>query len=328
LPEEPNLTDHYILDRMGLFSFSRKNKQEPTTGDSEFYSRADEESAPVRGRSRRKDKQTNEPVDPVLPEKKRARRRLVGAIALVLAAIIGLPMIFDSEPKPVADDITIQIPSKDKPANKGSDSSPPAGPGVSKTPVSTSLDPKEELVATANSPSGLTAAVAGGSAAATAAIANYKTSDKSEVMKPVADDKSAGKVQMAETKPEAKPAQKANAKVEPKAESKSVASADQKQIDAPKAKESSEKPDSNKAASDKNSGKFMLQVAALMTQEKINELQGKLKKAGFTISSQKVATESGVSTRIRVGPYATKDEVEKARTKLVKLGLNGTLVSR
>ena len=64
-----------------------------------------------------------------------------------------------------------------------------------------------------------------------------------------------------------------------------------------------------------------------MTQEKINELQGKLKKAGFAISSQKVATESGVSTRIRVGPYGTKEEAEKARAKLVKMGLNGTLVS-
>jgi len=31
--------------------------------------------------------------------KRRGRRRLVGAIALVLAAVIVLPMVFDSEPR-------------------------------------------------------------------------------------------------------------------------------------------------------------------------------------------------------------------------------------
>jgi DedD protein len=53
-------------------------------------------------------------MDPMLPEKKRARRRLIGATALVLAAVIGLPMIFDSEPRPISQDINIQIPPRDK----------------------------------------------------------------------------------------------------------------------------------------------------------------------------------------------------------------------
>ena len=103
---------------MGLFSFLRKSKQETPSGEGEFYSRAEEESQLARGRRRKSGKskkEANSPVDPVLPEKKRARRRLVGAVALVLAMIIGLPMIFDSEPKPVSEDIAIQIPSKDKP---------------------------------------------------------------------------------------------------------------------------------------------------------------------------------------------------------------------
>src|SRR5688572_25912301 len=97
---------------MGLFSFAGKTKQEAVSSDSEFYSHAEEESSTVRRRSKRK--QAQESNDPVLPEKKRARRRLVGAIALVLAAVIGLPMILDSEPKPLATDISIDIPSKDK----------------------------------------------------------------------------------------------------------------------------------------------------------------------------------------------------------------------
>jgi DedD protein len=94
---------------MGLFSFLSKNKQGPETDD-DF-------DAPVKARRTRRaaTADSQDPVDPVLPEKKRARRRLIGATALVLAAIIGLPMIFDSEPKPLADDIAIQIPSRDKP---------------------------------------------------------------------------------------------------------------------------------------------------------------------------------------------------------------------
>lgn len=318
---------------MGLFSFSRKNKQEPASGDSEFYSRPDEESTAIRGRGKRKDKQTNEPVDPVLPEKKRARRRLVGAIALVLAAIIGLPMIFDSEPKPVADDITIQIPSKDKPANKQDDSSQPAAPAASRIAASASLDPKEEVVAQSSSTGGMTdaALVTSGTAVATAAVAINKVSGKqSDVTKLAVIDKATNKMQGADAQLETKRVQKANEKLDTKVEPKSVAATDQKPKDSGKAKdkikEEAASPGGNKTAA-KNSGKFMLQVAALMSQEKINELQGRLRKAGFAITSQKVATESGVSTRIRVGPYGTKDETEKARAKLVKMGLNGTLVS-
>lgn len=57
--------------------------------------------------------QKNSADDPQLPQKKRARRRLVGSITLVLAAIIVLPMIFESEPRPVSPNLLIDIPSKD-----------------------------------------------------------------------------------------------------------------------------------------------------------------------------------------------------------------------
>jgi DedD protein len=47
--------------------------------------------------------------------KRRGRRRLVGAIALVLAAVIVLPMVFDTEPKR-APPVSVRIPSEDDPA--------------------------------------------------------------------------------------------------------------------------------------------------------------------------------------------------------------------
>lgn len=87
---------------MGLFSFGGKSQQD-----------ADDDQTPVRPRRSARAPE-DEPMDPMLPEKKRARRRLIGATALVLAAVIGLPMIFDSEPRPISQDINIQIPPRDK----------------------------------------------------------------------------------------------------------------------------------------------------------------------------------------------------------------------
>ena len=51
--------------------------------------------------------------DEELQLKKRARRRLVGAIVLVTAVAVVLPMVLDSEPKPVNQNLDIQIPSPD-----------------------------------------------------------------------------------------------------------------------------------------------------------------------------------------------------------------------
>lgn len=48
--------------------------------------------------------------------RRRARRRLIGAITLTLIVVIALPMILDSEPKPSAQDVDLHIPDKDKTA--------------------------------------------------------------------------------------------------------------------------------------------------------------------------------------------------------------------
>jgi DedD protein len=42
--------------------------------------------------------------------KKRARRRLVGAVAIVLFVIVFLPMILDNEPRQMSQDVSITIP--------------------------------------------------------------------------------------------------------------------------------------------------------------------------------------------------------------------------
>ena len=242
---------------MGLFSGLGKGKQ---VAD-------DEIDVPVRPRRRAAKAQDEEPLDPMLPEKKRARRRLIGASALVLAAIIGLPMIFDSEPKPLTDDIAIQIPSRDK---QGAGLSTNAMPPLPEQPVETKK---------------------------TAPANNAESSPASDV-KP---DANTGAV------PIPVPAQ--NAAVASnlksggdKAEHKSAA-----------------KPASNEKAA---SIKLILQVAAVNSKSKADELQAKLKQAGIKSYLQKITTKDGERYRIRVGPFGSRDDAEKMRLRLTKMGLS------
>ncbi|MCA8220323.1 SPOR domain-containing protein [Burkholderia sp. BC1] len=102
---------------MGIFSFGKKDDDAPTrrggrTGASRTV--RTERTERVERRSRRTERPESDALllDPTLPEKQRARRRLVGAIALVVAAVIVLPMVLDSHPKPVTDDIAIDIPNR------------------------------------------------------------------------------------------------------------------------------------------------------------------------------------------------------------------------
>jgi cell division septation protein DedD len=46
--------------------------------------------------------------------KRRGRRRLVGAVALVLAAVIVLPMVFDPEPRGTGSTVSVRIPGEDE----------------------------------------------------------------------------------------------------------------------------------------------------------------------------------------------------------------------
>jgi len=46
--------------------------------------------------------------------RRRGRRRLIGAIVLVVLAVVFIPMVLDSEPRPKRADVSLEIPPKDK----------------------------------------------------------------------------------------------------------------------------------------------------------------------------------------------------------------------
>jgi len=329
---------------MGLFSFFGKNKQGRAAEDSgRFYSKDDDAALGERARSKRASsvgavagstRGRGTGNDPLLPEKKRARRRLVGAIALALAAAVGLPMLLDSQPKPLAGDIAIQIPSKDKaaplpvptePAPAASDAPIAEAPAPAPAPVNSrtvaavdTVDKGEEVV---QMPPPVTRATP------------PKPERKPEPPKAKAEPKPEPKPEhKPEPKPEHKPehkdtraehklaekadkADKLEKPVKPKSEDKPAKPHDEARALAileGKGAEKAEKP------ADTGGQKVVLQVAALSTQEKAAELQAKLRGAGISSHTEK----AGELIKVKIGPLS-KEEADKMRARLGRIGLSG-----
>ena len=288
---------------MGLFSNSGKNKQETTAEDSGFYTspddavsaearskRASSAGAPAPRRARAK-----AGADPILPEKKRARRRLVGAIALALAVAVGLPMLLDSEPKPLSSDIDIRIPSKERVA------APAAAAPVA---PSAALDEREEIVETPV-------------AAAPREVATVDVAAPKPALKMLPkEDKPAQATLTPPPKLAEKPADKAVAK---KVEEKPAIKTERPAEAARAIAILEDKP--VEAAGQK----FVVQVASLASQEKVDELRAKLRAEGISSYTQKVKTKDGELIRVRVGP-SSKEDADKTRARLGKIGLGGSVV--
>ena len=270
---------------------------------------------------------SNTPAESVEVIRKRARHRLMGSVILVLGAVVGLPLLFDSQPRPVAIDTPIVIPDRNQVAPLASPSAvvKPAAPSkevvveaADSAPVATgkstvanvaALDPHEEVVSK-----------------------DTKNSGKPEVKPETKPDvKSESKPESkTATKPETKPATKAETKSENKSEPKVVAKTDSKDVAKESAKESAkakalldgkEVPKSGDAVV-----RAVVQVGAFAEMAKVKESRAKLESAGFKTYTQDVETKDGKRTRVRVGPFASKEEADKAAEKIRKLNLQATVL--
>jgi DedD protein len=222
---------------------------------------------------------SNAPAQSVEALRRRARHRLIGASVLVLVAVVGFPLLFDTQPRPVSVDIAVVIPDRatSKPLL--------ANPASTKLPLAASsgLDPKEEVVAapkTENKPQAPVAAAA-----------------------PV-------------TKPQAKPAEaKPDNKTEGGAEAKPEL----------KAEASAAKP----GASDSKdiALRFVVQVGAFSEESKARDVRAKLEKAGFKTYTHVADTKEGKRTRVRVGPFGSRDEADKVAQKIKQLQLQPAVLS-
>ena len=89
---------------------------------------------------------SNSPAESVEVLRRRARHRLIGATVLVILGVVGFPLVFDTQPRPVSVDIAVDIPDRVKTKPMVSASS-----ATKQSPLATdaALSPKEEVVATA-----------------------------------------------------------------------------------------------------------------------------------------------------------------------------------
>ncbi|HEY1128599.1 MAG TPA: SPOR domain-containing protein, partial [Roseateles sp.] len=223
----------------------------------------------------------------------RARRRLIGAAVLVAAGVVGFPLIFESQPRPIPVDLPIDIPRKETAPPL---SVPTREPLVQAEPAST----PEPVTAVARPP----------------AVAE-KIIDK-PVDKPVekAAEKAAEKpvaekppVKVAEKHPE-KPADKPKPRAADGARAQAL-------LDGKEAA----------AAPAAAAGRFIVQVGAFGENKAAQDVRNKVEKLGLKTYAQAVDTSDGRRVRVRLGPFASRDEAERAAAKLKSAGLPGAILT-
>ncbi|SFW21965.1 SPOR domain-containing protein [Nitrosovibrio sp. Nv17] len=184
--------------------------------------------------------------------RKRARRRLVGAVALVLVAIVILPMILDNQPARRSQEIDIRIPAEDAVEELRSSVVPDGG---------------------ANAPE--TGEVRDGEQAAAAPAGAPVDASRS---RPPATERKA--------------------------------------------------PPAAGAAPPAAAGAFVVQLGAFSDPAKARQQQQKLAAGGHKVYTETFQGGKGEMTRVRAGPFPTREEAEGVREKLKKLGLDGVVTEK
>jgi DedD protein len=75
------------------------------------------------------------------------------------------------------------------------------------------------------------------------------------------------------------------------------------------------------AASAPAAERFVIQVGAFAEDDAVREARSKIEKLGLRTYIQAVDTKEGKRTRVRLGPYASREEADKAAAKLKAAGL-------
>jgi DedD protein len=230
--------------------------------------------------------------------RRRARYRLAGAAMLVLVGVVGFPLLFDNQPRPIAVDIPIDIPDKAKVR--------PLAMNAAAESKSSEADRPAIASPQAAAPEAPASRSANGSltAAAKDSTPQPKEAQKEEVI--ISTSKPAA---AAPTKPD----NKAVAKVDSKAEAKTTAKASDKV-----AEKVADKP----AAS----GRFIVQFGAFTESARAQEARVKVEKTGLKTYAQVADTPDGKKYRVRVGPFEKRADAEKAAEKIKKIGLPAAIL--
>jgi DedD protein len=237
---------------------------------------------------------TPAPTDSVDDMRRRAKHRLIGAAVLVLIGVIGFPMLFDKQPRPIAVDTAIEIPDKSK-AKPLAIPAPPVPPAASaaETPLP-------------------------------AAATDVSTVSKGEEVvssTPVVATPVAPKIVV---KPESRLPEKAVEKHVEKVAP--VVKPAPKVTDAAKAQALLEGKNVDKKT-DAQEGRFVVQVGAFADAARAREVRLKVEHTGLKTYTHVAETKEGSRIRVRVGPFSTRDEADKAAQKIKKVDLPAAILS-
>lgn len=220
--------------------------------------------------------------------KKRARRRLVGAVTLALLAAVVLPMVMDQEPHPAVQDIQITIP--DREAAGGARRSAPADDTQAQAaavPI-----PEDEALAASEKP---VAPVAEPPAKAAPEVAAVAPPARASTPTP----------------PPAQPPAPARSEPPPPLTRSAEEEARVKAIL------------SGQVVPPRGEG-FVIQVGAFSDAAKASRLADDLKAKGF----QAYTERAGNVTRVRVGPIAGRAAADAAVSRLKAAGHQGVIQPR
>ena len=225
--------------------------------------------------------------------KRRGRRRIIGALTMGLLAIVFLPMIFDSEPKRTKanpQEIAIQVPSKEglAPLTAPVMTAPSSTPAPAGAVTIPTTQTALPNVKTEPRPASVAPTVA--TTTATTAVPGKVTSPAPGVAvlapKPAAIE------------PPNKPA----------VETKPAPA----QVPAPL-----------QAAAKTG---FAIQIGAFKDASKVQELVAQMKQAKRPVFTDQVPVTGGTITRVRIGPFSTKEKADSALAEIKLSGADGKIV--
>lgn len=260
------------------------------------------------------------PAESIEALRRRARYRLTGAAALVLAGIIGFPLLFDTQPRPIAVDIPIDIPDRNKvkplgaPVSSGAVQVPAiadpviaAAPPVAAPAPAPSTGQKNRMSEGSVGPGPERAAATGGAGDKPEARALAKADDKAEQRGAAGADR----------------------KAEPNADPK-PARTPRPETEAQKAKallEGRSGEPASAAVASAGESRFVVQVGAFADAAKAQDTRLKVERSGLKTYTHVAETKEGKRTRVRVGPFATRSEADEAAAKIKGLDLPAAVLT-
>ena len=298
----------------------------------------------------RRDTVDQPPADPGLPFKRRARRRLVGALVIGLGVAIILPFVLDREPRYPRPDIRVDIPSRDAQLPvRVQNEADAAASSAQRPPVSAEAAraARAEAGRVAESRDGSPAAGAAPDASQAAAEARQQArAPMVQQLEPPPDAPGSARAPAA-PRPDPDAARAAAAKAEAarleaqrqeaaraEAAKASAARAEAARQDAARAEAARQEAARAQAAAPPRaepprppSQNWAVQIGQFARPDNARAAEARASALGLRAYSETLQTAQGDRVRVRAGPFATRAAAEEARSRLIAAGLEAALIA-